>query len=99
MEKQYKPGIGKIVYTLCSSSYGIQKDKVGYIGKDGFVVGDFSEYRDFDSLHYLYEDYNETWFTSFKEARRKVLDDIRKLTDSKVKIRKINSEYWEVEFE
>lgn len=96
MEKIYKPKIGDIVYTACPTSWGIQKDKVGYIGEKAFIVEDFSEYRLFDSLHYYYEDYNETWFTSFSDARNKLINDMKQLSDGKIKIRKINNEYWEI---
>lgn len=68
-----KPSLGKTVYCIYCGE--INKETVGYIGKDSFIVEEFSDNRMFDSLEYYYGDYNENWFTSLAKAKAKLLQD------------------------
>lgn len=63
-----KPSIGRTVYCLYESD--IYKEEVGYLGRDSFIVDDFSDLRRFDSLEWFYEEYQRTWFTSLARAKK-----------------------------
>ena len=66
-----KPSIGRKVY--CVYQDDLNEEEVGYLGKDSFIVDDFSELRRFDSLEYFYDDYQVMWFTSFARAKKTLL--------------------------
>lgn len=68
-----KPKIGQKVY--CIMDDDILADKVGYIGKESFIIDDFSEFNAFDSFEWFYEDYGFKWFTKLKDAKESILKD------------------------
>lgn len=68
-----KPKIGQKVY--CIMDDDILADKVGYIGKESFIIDDFSEFNRFDSFEWFYEDYGFKWFTKLKDAKESILKD------------------------
>ena len=65
-----KPSIGRKVYCIYKNE--IFEEEVGYLGRDSFIVDDFSELRLFDSLEYFYDEYQLTWFTSKARAKKKL---------------------------
>lgn len=90
-----KPKINRVVYTIYEDA--ISKDIVGFLGKDSFIVKDFVCERDFYSLEYFYEDYNETWFISLTQAKLYLLQKGKEENpNNKVKIIEINPNYWEL---
>lgn len=91
-----KPSIGRTIY--CIYQNGINEDNVGYLGKDSFIVDDFSDLRRFDSLEYFYDDYQRTWFTSLPQAKKALLSKLhREYPDSKFKLKHTCDDYWECE--
>lgn len=89
-----KPRLGKTVYCICENC--ISKEKVGFAGKDSFIVEDFNDCRLFESLEYFYEDYDKTWCTSLQKAKKILLQSIKKDNpDPKVKVVQLNHSYWE----
>ncbi|WP_297931088.1 hypothetical protein [uncultured Coprobacter sp.] len=96
-ESILKPKIGTTVYCIYANS--ISKYKVGYIGKEAFVIDELSEYMDFEAFLWWYEDFGKSWFKSLKEAKVRLLQmQSEYLPNQKVKIKKVNDDYWEVDY-
>ena len=76
-----KPARGRTVY--CLYCFEINKEIVGYSGKDSFIVEDFSDNRLFDSLEYFYDDYGKQWFTSLTKAKAQLRKDYREINPGK----------------
>lgn len=86
-----KPKIGTIVYCIYTDS--ITKFKVGYVGKDGFIIdAPINGEVVYEALLWRYEDFNTTWFKSLKKAESALLEGY---PDAKIK--KIDDDYWEIE--
>jgi hypothetical protein len=95
-----KPKVGRVIYTIYDpttifASF-ISQDTVSFVGKDSFFVGTSTDY---ESLReYKYNDYGETWFTTFTTAKQYVKNYH---ADHGIKIKIIPTElkgYWEVEY-
>lgn len=93
-EKQYIPPLGKKVY--CIYDDGIIVEEVGYLGKESFIIADFNDCNRFDSFEWYYEDYNETWFTNFEKAKKKLLEVAYRKDNERLKVVKITDTYYEV---
>lgn len=91
---EMKPKLGRIVYILYDLS--IIKTRVGYIGKDSFIIEDFSEDVLFDSLEWWYEDYGKTWFTSLTDAKQQLIKEAESSGILNARIKKIDEGYWEI---
>lgn len=72
-----KPKLNKIVYTIDDNS--LTKSKVAYIGNDSFIIEHFNK------------NYGITWFTNFKEAKNKILEN-----EENAKLEKFADDYWEI---
>lgn len=68
-----KPKLGQKVY--CIMYDDILADKVGYLGKESFIIDDFSEFNKFESFEWFYNDYGFKWFTKLKDAKESILKD------------------------
>lgn len=90
----YKPPIGKKVYCVYDNQCILVK-KVGYIGKESFIIEDISEFQYFDSFEWYYKEYNKTWFTNLDDAKKKLLEVAYRTDGEKLKIIK-NADYYEV---
>ena len=86
-----KPKLDQKVYVLYTCS--ITQTKVEYLGKDKFLVEDYASKID-EAQAYEYKNYNFTWFTSLKKAKEQLLLDH---PDSKIK--KIDEDYWEAQYD
>lgn len=92
-----KPKIGQKVYLLYGT--GILVEKVGYLGKDSFVIESFQyDCTERDSWEWDYDDYNVQWFTNLKEARAKLIENYRDKIDGKPKVTKISDNWYALEF-
>lgn len=89
-----KPSLGRKVY--CLYDCGIFEDTVGYIGKDSFIVESFNDCSSFDSLEWIYEDYNITWFTNLSKAKKVLINNHAK-DGEKVKVVNPCNGWWELE--
>lgn len=83
-----KPKLNKIVYTINDNS--LTKSKVAYIGNDSFIIEHFNKNYDF-GYEFNYKDYGITWFTNFKEAKNKILEN-----EENAKLEKFADDYWEI---
>lgn len=63
-----KPKLGQTVYCIYNEAC-ILVDKVGFIGKDSFIIKDFINY---DRCEWFYEDYNDLWFTNLSKATERL---------------------------
>lgn len=93
----YKPPVGKLVYIVYRDS--ILVERVGYAGKDSFIIDSFSDLLNFDSLEWYYEDYGKTWFTDLQGAKDKIIHVFEEQDRFKRKYRvvKIDSTLYEVQ--
>lgn len=68
-----KPELWTRVY--CIYDYRmILVERVGYLGEKSFIIADFSDCTEIDSLKWDYDCYNETWFTDLKLAKAKLTE-------------------------
>ena len=65
------PKLGQKVYCIYNDDC-ILVEKVGFIGKDSFIIEDFTDAVNFDSLEWFYEDYNDLWFTDLSKAKKRL---------------------------
>lgn len=87
-----KPKLGKKIYYIFGD--GIFVDKVGYLGKESFILDSFNNCMIFETLEWNYDDYNIKWFTSLTKAK----EQLRKLFgDQKIKIKKMDDSWYEAE--
>lgn len=84
-----KPNIGDVVYCIYDGS--LAKDKVGYIGKDSFILDEISPSVKLEACCFFYDEYNINWFSTFKEAKTALLSKYKN-----AKLKKITDDYWEV---
>ena len=94
-----KPKIGRKVYCIY---YGftegaISIEKVGFLGKDSFIVEDFSDYREFDSLEWFFNDYGKTWFTSLAKAKKTIFEQNPDLDKKHYRLEKVYDDYYEIQ--
>ena len=68
-----KPELGTTVYCIYDRRM-ILVEKVGYIGNYSFIIEDFDEGNQFDSLEWFYHEYNKTWFTDLEKAKAKLTE-------------------------
>ena len=90
-----KPKLGNKVYCLYDN--GIFVDKVGYLGKDSFIIDDFNNCKEFDSLEWFFDDFNIQWFTSLSKAKTALIDKFKDRYAGKLKVVKINDDWYEIE--
>lgn len=69
-----KPKIGDVVYICIGFDNIIEKDKVGYLGKTGFVIDNYIDYEDLFDIGYGYDDYGVTWFRTLEEAEKRMVE-------------------------
>lgn len=87
-----KPKLGKKIYYIFGD--GIFVDKVGYLGKESFIIDSFNNCVIFETLEWDYDEYNIKWFTSLAKAK----EQLRKLFgDQKIKIKKMDASWYEAE--
>lgn len=68
-----KPELGTTVY--CIYDYRmILVERVGYLGERSFIISDFSDCTEIDSLKWDYDCHNETWFTDLEKAKAKLTE-------------------------
>ena len=84
-----KVKLGQEVYCIYDNS--ISKSAVYAIGKDFFINGNYDEGNYFNSWFYYFDEYGETWFTSFKEAKKAL-----EARCPEGKFKKIEENYWEI---
>lgn len=70
-----KPRIDKVVYVVYSEI--IMKVKVAFLGKYAFITDRFGLGEDEDTLEYLYEDFGKTWFNTFTQAQKYLIDELK----------------------
>lgn len=94
-----KPKIGRTVYCIYYgfSDGAISIEKVGFLGEDSFIVEDFSDYREFDSLEWFYKDYQTTWFTSLSKAKKALFEQNPDIDKTKYKLEKVYDDYYEIQ--
>lgn len=85
-----KPSVGRKIYVLCWRSAQITSETVGWLGEKTFIVENYQEYFEY-AQQYAYEDFNKTWFTSLKQAKKELL---RLNPDCKV-VEKFKGWLWE----
>lgn len=88
-----KPALGRIVYVIFKES--IIQETVFAHAKDGFIadsVNDPTVLESYRTTVYLYEDYNNTWFTSFDKAKKAILNQYTE----PVKLEQLYHDYWEI---
>lgn len=88
-----KPKLSSTVYVIYQDT--IAEYKVGYLGKNSFIIDEFSDWMIFDVLEWKYDDYGKTWFKSINLAKSKLLDDAKK-TYLNAKIKKVDDGYWKI---
>lgn len=71
--EKMKPELGTKVYCIYDDQM-ILVEKVGYLGKDSFIIADFSDCTEIDSLKWDYDCYNEMWFTDLEKAKAKLTE-------------------------
>lgn len=84
-----KPKIGTNVYCIYEDS--IAKYKVGYIGKNSFIIDELHEDLIFNVLEWQFEDYDKQWFTSLAKAKTEICKRY-----PNAKLFKRNDDYWAV---
>lgn len=94
-----RPTLNRKVYTISPYSFEIYEHKVGYIGKESFIIED---YDSFDSNYeFSFNEYEETWFTSFAKAKAYLKKQFKELNlDEKFKLVEHNDHFgkwWRVE--
>lgn len=93
-----KPKLNRTIYSICTESYEVYQDTVGYLGENSFIVKKY-EFYDYN-YEFKYEDFNKTWFTSFSKAKstlRKLFNEEYEL-DKKFKLVEVRqNDYWRVE--
>lgn len=67
-----KPSLGRTVYAIHHDI--IIVDDVYMLGKDIFLIGGISGRGLLETWECAYDQYNKTWFTSFKKAKRAILN-------------------------
>lgn len=91
-----KPKIGRKVY--CIYGTGIMVGYVGYVGKESFIVDSYGVCTESDSWEWDYESYGENWFTSLTKAKKKLIDMYKDRYENKLKIEKIEDNWYALEF-
>ena len=87
-----KPKLGKKIYYIFGD--GILVDKVGYLGKESFIIDSFDDCMIFETFEWRYDDYNIKWFTNIANAKK----ELRKLFgDQKIKIKKMGDDWYEAD--
>lgn len=84
--------LGTKVYCLYKGS--IIVNHVGYIGKDGFIIEEYSDELMPDSVRWFWEDYEETWFTSLTKAKKQLLTEMTE-DGEKGQVVQIADDYYE----
>lgn len=92
------PKLGEKVYVIYGNS--ISLEKVGYIGKDSFIIEAFESGVHFDFLEWNFADFEKNWFVSLTKAKEALLLEAKTLCrkNEKAKIVKLDKDYWEVEY-
>lgn len=85
--------IGQTVYTIYEGS--IEKNKVGFIGKESFIIENFRSGRQWDSIEWDYDGYNESWTFSLTKAKEILLKRYQEIYDAKFIIKRLADDYWE----
>lgn len=85
-----KPALGQTVY--CIYNYSITKTKVYAIGEDFFMNETYSDGAIFNSWFYYFDEYGSRWFTSLKEAKKKLKESF-----GSGKIVRFDEDYWEIQ--
>lgn len=91
MDNYKKPRIGQKVYCFFDDSMDLCIEEVGYIGKESFIIEDYSIKCE---VEFFYENYAIDWFTSLKQFKEYIKKDSRY---SKYKCVKKDDDYWELE--
>lgn len=91
-----KPKLGRKVY--CIYGDGILVDTVGFLGKDSFIIDSFGPVTKSDSWEWYYDDYETQWFTSLKKATEALINEWKDRYDGKLKITKITTDWYALEF-
>lgn len=90
-----KPKLGRKVY--CIYDDGIFVDAVGYIGKNSFIVESVLDCTSEDSWEWFYDQYEKDWFTSLSKAKKELLSRFAEKYGDRLKVVKINDEWYELE--
>lgn len=67
-----KPSLGRTVYLICHDI--IVVDPVYMVGKDHFLIGKVGETGHCQTWNCEYDEYNKTWFTSFRKAKKAIMN-------------------------
>lgn len=87
-----KPNIGQKVY--CIYEGVILEEEVYALGNDGFIVASFGSMTREDSWEWSYADHGEKWFTTFEEAKEKLLERVG--AECSAELIRITDGVWEV---
>lgn len=86
-----KPSIDRKVYCIYNDEC-ILKETVYAVGANSFIISSFGDYTSSDSWEWWYNDYNETWFTNLKKAKRKILKELKNIyPNDKIKLVEYNT--------
>ena len=91
-----KPKLGRKVY--CIYETGIMVDRVGYVGKDSFIVESYGLSTVPSSWEWNYDMYGKRWFTNLSEAKKVLIDIYKERYENKLKIVKIADDWYALEF-
>lgn len=93
-----KPKIGRTVYCIYYGNYAeaILVKKVGWLGKESFIIEDFSDYEEFDSFEWFYNRYGVDWFTSLAKAKKALFEQNPDIDKTKYRLEKVYDDYYEV---
>ena len=93
-----KPKIGRTVYCIYYGNYAeaILVKKVGWLGKESFIIEDFSDYENFDSFEWFFKDYGITWFISLSKAKKAIFEQNPDIDKKSYYIEKVYDDYYEV---
>ena len=87
--------IGTTVYCIYGNS--ILKHKIGYIGKESFIVEDFNDNVRFDSLEWFFNEFDVCWSFNLSRAKELLINTQERYEGGKWKVVKIEDDYWEAE--
>lgn len=91
-----KPRLGTTVY--CIYGDGIFKDTVGYLGKDSFIVSSFNTATENSSWEWEFDKYDIEWFTSIAKAKKALIDQFKDDYEGKLKVTKMEEDWWQLEY-
>jgi hypothetical protein len=90
------PKLGQKVYCVYNDDC-ILVETVGFIGKYSFIIENFADDVNFDSLEWFYEDYNDLWFTDLSKAKKRLREIYYERYKTKAKKITNRGDWYEVE--